>query len=80
MKTQEFLLGDVWFQGCFHHLNSTGLSVPEMVEEVRRWERAVVKYTAWLLCEGFGYDDVAWMVYQALNQANYDLKRFPIVP
>jgi hypothetical protein len=79
--SEEFLLGDEWLGEYITQLDKENLSDRQIATQVNRWVLAVVKYTFWLRDEGF--DDgkaIERAVNRALDAANFDVRRFPVVP
>jgi hypothetical protein len=78
--TDQFMLGDWWLTEYMKRLEKYGASLDEITEYANSWERAAIRYGLWLYAEGFDDDEAIPMILQAVDQADFNLSRFPICP
>ena len=74
----EFILGDWWLGECINRLEKYGASEEQILEYARSWERAAIRYGLWLYEEGVDWDGVVRIINIAIDEADFDLSKFPI--
>jgi hypothetical protein len=80
MSTKQFLLGDDWLVTFVRKLDAEGVPEKEITERVNAWVLAVIKYVLWLGDEGMDDVQTADVVNRAVDEADFDLEKFPKVP
>jgi hypothetical protein len=61
-------------------LLNRGWSTEQITDHINTWVSRVIAYVVYLTREGYTLDQIVTMVYAAIDKADYDLSRMPIVP
>ena len=61
-------------------LDAEGVSEKEITDRVNQWVLEVIKYVLWLGDEGMDSSQTADVVNRAIDEADFDLEKFPKVP
>jgi hypothetical protein len=80
MDNSRFLLGEEWLVTFVRKLDAEGVPEKEITDQVNTWVLAVIKYVLWLGDEGMDAAQSADVVNRAVDEAGFDLERFPKVP
>lgn len=80
MNNSRFLLGEEWLVTFVKKLDAEGVPEKEITDRVNAWVLAVIKYVLWLGDEGMDDVKTADVVNRAVDEANFDLEKFPKVP
>jgi hypothetical protein len=80
MNNKRFLLGEEWLVTFVRKLDAEGVPEKEITDQVNAWVLAVIKYVLWLGDEGIGDVETADVVNRAIDEADFDLDKFPKVP
>ena len=77
---REFLLGHQWLEALVDRLDDEGWSAEQITNYVNAWADRVVAYVLYLTAEGYSTPETARIVSEAVEEANFQLSRMPIVP
>jgi hypothetical protein len=80
MNNSRFLLGEEWLVTFVRKLDAEGVPEKEITDRVNAWVLAVIKYVLWLGDEGMDAAQSADVVNRAVDEADFDLEKFPKVP
>jgi len=69
-----------WIHQFTDHCYLQGLTNEEIETSLHTWGTLVAKYANWLATEGMKGIQIDRAVNQAINLAEFDIKRLPIVP
>jgi hypothetical protein len=76
---QDFLLGRQWLETLVDRLDDQGKSVEEITEAADAWSNHIIRYVCYLTEEGYSAKEIAKIVNSAVEAADFDLRRMPIV-
>jgi len=77
---RDFLLGNQWLETLVDRLDDEGWSAEQITNYVNAWADRVVAYVVYLTQEGYSTPGIAKIVDSAIEAADFDLSRMPIVP
>jgi hypothetical protein len=77
---EEFLLGREWLETLVDRLDDQGWSEEQITNYANAWSSVVINYVCYLTVEGYSAKEAAKIVNSAVEQADFDLSRMPIVP
>ena len=77
---RDFLLGNQWLETLVDRLDDEGWSAEQITNHVNAWADRVVAYVVYLTQEGYSTPEIAKIVDSAIEAADFDLSRMPIVP
>jgi hypothetical protein len=77
---REFLLGNQWLEALVDRLSEEGLSEEQIATYADGWVIATVRYVCWLAAEGYSSQEIVKIVNAAVEAADFDLARMPVVP
>jgi hypothetical protein len=77
---REFLLDNQWLETIVDRLDDEGWSAEQITNYVNAWADRVVAYVVYLTQEGYSTPEIAKIVDSAIEAADFDLSRMPIVP
>jgi hypothetical protein len=77
---RDFLLGNQWLETLVDRLDDEGWSAEQITNYVNAWADRVVAYVVYLTQEGYSTPEIAKIVDSAIEAADFDLSRMPIVP
>jgi len=77
---REFLLDNQWLETIVDRLDDEGWSAEHITNYVNAWADCVVAYVVYLTQEGYSTPEIAKIVDSAIEAADFDLSRMPIVP
>jgi hypothetical protein len=76
----EFILGNQWLETLVDRLDDEGLSEEQIALYANGWVIATVRYICWLATEGYSSQEIVKIVKEAVAQADFDLRKMPVVP
>jgi hypothetical protein len=74
MKTPECILNDEWLRECMTRFGYNDA----LFDFAIRWESAAYRYFCWLHEEGFSMKRSLQVIDAALEEADFDLSKFPV--
>ena len=74
------MLGNRWLEMLVDRLDDEGLSEQQIALYVDGWVIATVRYICWLAQEGFSAAETVKIVNSAVDEADFDLAKMPVVP
>jgi hypothetical protein len=74
MKTPECILNDNWLRQCIARFPADDA----LFDFAIQWESAAHKYLCWLQEEGFSTKRSLRVIDTALEEADFDLSKFPV--
>jgi len=77
---REFLLGREWLERLVDRLDDEGWSVEQITDYVNAWADRVVAYIIYLTQEGYSTPEITKIVNSAVQEADFDHARMPIIP
>ena len=77
---RDFLRGNQWLETLVDRLDDEGWSAEQITNYVNAWADRVVAYVVYLTQEGYSTPEIAKIVDSAIEAADFDLSRMPIVP
>jgi len=77
---RDFLRGNQWLETLVDRLDDEGWSAEQITNHVNAWADRVVAYVVYLTQEGYSTPEIAKIVDSAIEAADFDLSRMPIVP
>jgi hypothetical protein len=77
---REFLLGREWLERLVDRLDDEGWCVEQITDYVNAWADRAVAYIIYLTQEGYSTQEITQIVNSAVEAADFDLGRMPIVP
>lgn len=74
MKTSEIILNDNWLRQCLNRFPYDDT----LFDFAIQWENAAFRYLCWLQEEGFTKKRALRIIDDALEEADFDLAKFPL--
>jgi len=76
----KFLLGNEWLEALIDRLDDEGLSEEQITLYANGWVLATVRYVCYLAEEGYSSPEIVKIVNAAVQAADFNLARMPVVP
>jgi hypothetical protein len=77
---RDFLLGNEWLEEAVDRFAERGWSEEQITEHVNAWADRVVAYVLYLMREGYGAPETVRIVNAAVDKADFDLSKMPVIP
>jgi hypothetical protein len=76
----DFLLGNEWLEEAVDRFADKGWSEEQIADYITAWSSRVVAYVLYLMMEGYSVAETVQIVNAAVDEADFDLAKMPIVP
>ena len=70
---RDFLLGNEWLEEAVDREE-------QITEHINAWSSRVVAYVLYLMKEGYGAPETVRIVNAAVDKADFDLSKMPVIP
>ena len=77
---REFLLGNQWLEEAVERFKDKGWSTEQITDYINAWSSRVMAYVLYLTEEGYSATEIPKIVNSAIDEADFDLNRLPVIP